>query len=49
MSREKLEQIKAEGEDINRALVRNMEKDADSPEIQVIIDRHFHHIIQFVV
>lgn len=47
MSKEQLERIKSEGGEINEALVRNMEKGIDSPEVQAIIDRHFHHIIQF--
>jgi hypothetical protein len=49
MSKEKLEKIKAEGEEINRALARNMEegKSVDSSEVQAIVDRHFNHIIQF--
>ena len=47
MSKERLDEIKAEGGEINQALVHNMEKGIGSPEVQAIIDRHFHHIIQF--
>lgn len=47
MSKDQLARIKAEGEEISRALAENMEKGAGSPEVQKIIDRHFHHIIQF--
>ena len=47
MSKEQLEKIKIEGEEINKALARNMDNGIESPEVQEIIDRHFHHIIQF--
>lgn len=47
MSKEQLEKIKSEGGEINKALVENMGKGVSSPEVQAIIDRHFHHIIQF--
>lgn len=47
MSKEQLEKIKTEGDEINRALVRGMEKGAGSPEVQEVIERHFAYIIRF--
>lgn len=49
MTKEQLERIKTEGEEINRVLARNMQsgKSVDSPEVQAIVERHFNHIIQF--
>ena len=47
MDKEELEKIKAEGEEISRELVDNMDKSAGSAEVQAIIERHFLLITQF--
>lgn len=46
-SKEKMEEIKKEGDEINKALVANMDKGIESAEVQEIVQRHFNHIIQF--
>lgn len=46
-SKEKMEEVKREGDEINKALAANMDKGIESAEVQEIVQRHFDHIIQF--